>query len=90
MDKLNLQKDIEFLLSRLIKLRKGDDEMKRWYQSKTIGFGATLAALGLAILALPEFQALLATLPTEYTGYGALIISVVTVILRWVTDKPIE
>lgn len=64
--------------------------MKKWYQSKTIvGLGGSLAVLGLAILALPEFQTLVASLPIEYTGYAALFVSVVTVVLRYITDKPI-
>lgn len=48
-----------------------------------------MAVLGLAILALPEFQTLVASLPIEYTGYAALFVSVVTVVLRYITDKPI-
>lgn len=64
--------------------------MKPWYKSKTIAFGALLGALGLAILALPEFQALIATLPTEYVGYATLVVSVVTVVLRYFTDTGIK
>lgn len=63
---------------------------KQWYKSKTVGFGAALGVLGLAILALPEFQAVINTLPAEYTGYATLGIALVTVILRFVTGQPIR
>lgn len=65
-------------------------KVKSWYKSKTMVFGGALAALGLAILALPEFQALIATLPTEYVGYATLAVSVVTVVLRYFTDTGIK
>lgn len=64
--------------------------MKKWYKSKSITFGASLAVLGLAILALPEVQAFIAGLPPEYLGLATLAMSVITVVLRHVTTGPIE
>ncbi len=64
-------------------------ETKKWITSKTIGAGAVIALLGLAILALPEFQAVVGALPVEYQGYAALVIALVITALRFVTGQPI-
>ena len=83
------------------KINKTDDEWpnpqqfsligKKWYRSKTIvGLGLPLATLGLAILALPEFKAFVASLPPEYIGLATLAVSVATVVLRHVTTGPVE
>lgn len=65
-------------------------ETKKWIRSKTIGFGVLLALLGLAILALPEFQVVVDTLPVEYQGYAALLIAITIAALRVVTGQPIK
>ncbi len=64
-------------------------ETKKWIKSKTVGFGAVVALLGLAILALPEFQAVVDSLPVEYQGYTALGIALVITALRFLTGQPI-
>ncbi len=65
-------------------------ETKKWIRSKTIGVGAAIALLGLAILALPEFQVVVDALPVEYQGYAALVIALIITALRFVTGQPIK
>lgn len=65
-------------------------EAKKWIKSKTVGFSAGIALLGLAILALPEFQAIIDGLPVEYLGYAGLVVAVINTVLRFVTDQPIK
>ena len=51
---------------------------KAWYKSKTIiGLQVPLAILGMAIIALPEFQAVIVSLPIEYIGTVTLFVSIV-------------
>ncbi len=63
---------------------------KKWLKSKTIGFSTLVALLGLAIVALPEFQATVDALPVEYQGYAAVLIAVIIAALRAVTGQPIK
>jgi hypothetical protein len=66
-------------------------QMKSWYKSKTIiALQVPLAILGLAIIALPEFQAVIDSLPIQYIGLATLFVSIVGTILRFVTKQPIE
>jgi hypothetical protein len=58
------------------------------YKSKTNLFGASLAALGLAILALPEFKILVETVPVEYQAAFLFAHSITIVVLRQFTDSP--
>lgn len=76
-----------------IRLDVGEINMhsKKWYKSKTIvGLSGSLAALGLAIINLPEFKAIIASLPAEYIGYGSLAVAVAVTVLRAVTNNPVE
>ena len=64
---------------------------KAWYKSKTIiVLQVPLAVLGMAIIALPEFQAVVNYLPIEYIGIVTLFVSLVGTILRFVTKQPIK
>ncbi len=65
-------------------------ETKKWIKSKTVGFSAGVALLGLAILALPEFQTVIDGLPVEYQGYAALAIALAITALRFATGQPIK
>ena len=62
---------------------------KKWYSSKTIRFSGILAALGVAILTLPQFDLLVAEIPTEYAGVAGIIISLITAYLRSVTSTAV-
>ena len=58
-----------------------------WIKSKTVVFGAILAALGAFQAALPDLQALLS--PAVY-GYLTTAIGVTVIVLRSVTSVPLE
>lgn len=66
-----------------------ENKFKSRFKSKTYGFGVILAALGLAALGLPEFKALLETMPAEYQGVALFIIGVLTLVLRELTKVPV-
>lgn len=68
---------------------------KPWYKSKTIYFGGALsalglAALGLAILDLPEFQKIVETLPDGYQGIALLVVGIISLVLRSITTHGIR
>ena len=64
---------------------------KAWYKSKTvIVLQVPLAILGMAIITLPEFQAVVDNLPIEYIGMATLFVSLAGTVLRFVTKQPIE
>ena len=66
-------------------------QVKSWYKSKTIiTLQVPLAILGLAIIVLPEFQAVIDSLPIQYVGLATLFVSIVGTALRFVTKQPIE
>jgi hypothetical protein len=73
---------------------KNSSTAKPWYQSKTIQFNIGLvAAVVLAILAAPEFQAVLALLPEDVRRWAvpgiALLVAAINIYLRTVTSQPI-
>jgi len=61
--------------------------MKHAAKSKTILFGLALIALD----AIPQLQGLLAEVFPEFMGeYGVALVGVVTILLRFATNKPIK
>lgn len=63
-------------------------KVKPIYKSKTYGFGAFLLLLGGAVLGLPELRAVVETLPVEYQGVILLVLGVLTMVFRQMTDGP--
>lgn len=63
---------------------------KKWYKSKTVGLGGTLAVLGLAILQLPQLQAVIEQVPVEHQGAATLVVGIAVVVLRQVTTEPLD
>ena len=66
-------------------------QVKSWYKSKTIiVLQVPLAILGLAIIALPEFQAVIDSLPIQYIGLATLFVSLAGTVLRFITKQSIK
>ncbi len=63
---------------------------KKWHTSKTFRFSGGLAALGLAVLSIPELQTFIETLPGEYQALVLLIVSAAMAWLRHVTTGPVD
>jgi uncharacterized membrane protein HdeD (DUF308 family) len=66
-----------------------EPKQKPWYKSRTNGLGGAAVLLGLAILGMPEFAAVIDQLPIQYHGNAWLLVGVVTVILRHLTNQAI-
>jgi uncharacterized membrane protein HdeD (DUF308 family) len=58
-------------------------------RSKTYAFGVALAAVGVAVLSLPEFKALIETVPAEYQGVALFVAGILTLVFRELTDAPL-
>jgi len=66
-------------------------ESKVYYKSKTIRVAGIYAALGLAIIALPQFDMLIGeAVPTPYMGVVLLVVAAIKAGLRALTDKPVS
>jgi len=59
-------------------------------KSKTYYFAGLLLAVGTAILAVPELQAFLSTLPPAVYGYVSLTLGIIAAILRELTKEPLS
>lgn len=63
---------------------------KKWYRSKTMYLGGSIASLGLAILTMPEFQRFILELPAEQKGWALIIVGGLVGALRIITNQPVE
>jgi hypothetical protein len=61
--------------------------MKKWYQSKTMGFSVVLAGAGAIQQFLPQVQSLLTA---EAYGWTLLVAGVVSGVLRTVTTQALK
>lgn len=65
-------------------------DSKKWYKSKTMYLGGSIASLGLAILTMPELQRLILDLPADQKGIALVIIGGLVGALRIITKQPVE